>query len=196
MKLPQRTLAAGTLLQHLSRTEYLGTPLHFGRQAIHRYDCPDRAFGVLYLAFDLDTILMETMFHGHRWSRRRLRTVELSEVDQRIVRAVGVVRDLSLADLTAPGAMAAGLGLTLSQLASRRYRHTQRVAQLVEQSTDAESRLLDGTQFPSHNNYPAACIAVFDRATDALEVIDDIALREHAGWPAFVANYTISVVGP
>jgi hypothetical protein len=46
--LPPVTIAAGELLQHVSRCAYRGTSLYFGRDATNRYDSPDRGYGVLY----------------------------------------------------------------------------------------------------------------------------------------------------
>lgn len=110
-------------------------------------------------------------------------------------RAVGVIEPLALADLTAPGVMASQFGLNLSQLASRRYIHTQRISSTIHGVGDASGKpRFDGILYPSRNNHPAACAAIFDRAVAKLSVIDDIALREHADWPAFLATYRIIVL--
>lgn len=91
MEPPSATVAAGQLLQHVSRATYRGTKLHFGRDATNRYDSPDRSYGVLYLGFDLSTALMESVFHQHRWHRSAKRTISIAEVNSRMVRAVGVL---------------------------------------------------------------------------------------------------------
>lgn len=124
---PARVIPAGELLQHVSRTAYRGTALHFGRSGGNRYDDPALRFGTLYVGFDLSTALMESVFRQHRWSRRAKRVITRTEVFSRMVRAIGVLEPLSLADLTAPGVMASQFGLNLAQLASRRYAHTQRI---------------------------------------------------------------------
>jgi hypothetical protein len=108
---PARIIPAGELLQHVSRAAYCGSPLHFGRAAVNRYDDPARIYGTLYVGFDLATSLMESVFHQHRWSRRARRVISRTEVFSRMVRAIGVLEPLSFADLTAPGVMAAQLGL-------------------------------------------------------------------------------------
>jgi hypothetical protein len=116
-------------------------------------------------------------------------------VERRIVRAVGTVRALSLADLAAPGVMAAQFGLNLSQLASRRYARTQRLSATVHAMTDAAGvPCFDGLHYPSRNNHPACCIALFERARSKVALIDDIDLRHHVDWPAFVAAYRIVVL--
>lgn len=58
---------------------------------------------------------------------------------------------------------------------------------------DDGAPLFDGVLYPSRNNYPAASIALFDRAKDKVEVVDDIDLVDHAQWPSFVARYRIGV---
>lgn len=46
--LPSFRIDAGTLLQHVSRVDYRGKPLHYGREGANRYDAPARDYGVLY----------------------------------------------------------------------------------------------------------------------------------------------------
>ena len=53
--------------------------------------------------------------------------------------------------------------------------------------------LFDGVLYPSRNNYPAASIALFDRAKAKVSVFEDIDLVEHVDWPSFVATYGIGV---
>ena len=97
--LPLRTISAGDPVQHASRSVYRAAPLHFGRTGSNRYDAPDGTFGVLYLGFDLATVLMKSMFRNHRWHRRKRRAVSLIEVKNRIVRVIGITQDLIVADL-------------------------------------------------------------------------------------------------
>ncbi len=194
-ELPSRNLIAGELLQHISRTRYRNTPLHFAREGNNRYDDPAGRFGTLYLAFDLDTALMESVFHTHRWHRTRQRNITQNEVKLRMVRAVGVAQELRLVDLTAPSVMAAELGLNLSQLSSRRYLHTQRISTRIHAVQDAEGLPhFDGVLYPSRNNHPAACVALFDRASAKVGLVDDIDLIDHRDWPGFVASFKIAVM--
>lgn len=192
---PARVIPAGELLQHVSRAAYRGTALHFGRSGGNRYDDPALRFGTLYVGFDLPTVLMESVFRQHRWSRRAKRVITRTGVYSRIVRAIGVLEPLSLADLTAPGVMASQFGLNLAQLASRRYAHTQHIAALVHELAEPGGAYrFDGVLYPSRNNHPAACAALFGRAADKLSVVDDIALRDHVDWPSFLSNYQIVVL--
>jgi hypothetical protein len=150
---PARVIPAGELLQHVSRVAYRGTALHFGRSGGNRYDDPALRFGTLYVGFDLSTALMESVFRQHRWSHRAKRVITRTEVYSRMVRAIGVLAPLSLADLTAPGVMASQFGLNLAQLASRRYVHTQRIAALVHELAEpGGAHRFDGVLYPSRNN--------------------------------------------
>ena len=192
--LPTRRIDAGELLQHVSRGVYRGTPLHYGRDGTNRFDAADNSYGVLYLGLTLPTALMESVFHKHRWDRDPKRSIALAEVRSRLVRAVGVLQDLQLADLTAPGVMAGHFGLTLEQLASRGYGHTQRISGEVHAMRGADGRpSFDGVVYPSRNNYPEPGVAVFDRARNKVAVVDDIDLVDHVDWPRFVEDYRIGV---
>lgn len=194
MELPSFLIDAGELLQHVSRVAYRGTALHYGRGGANRYDAPSKDYGVLYLGSDLPTALMESVFHGHAWRVDARRSIALAEIRGRLVRVVGVLDSLRLADLTAEGVMAAYLGLNLEQLAGRDYACTQRVSAQIHAVPGADGvPLFDGVLYPSRNNYPAASVALFERAKAKVKVVDDIDLVDHAGWPAFVAAYGIAV---
>lgn len=192
--LPSFLIDAGALLQHVSRTVYRGEPLYYGRGGTNRYDDPARKYGVLYLGLDLPTALMESVFHKHDWLADPKRSIALKEVQSRMVRAVGVLHDLHLADLTASGVMAGYFGLNLQQLASGDYTHTQQVsAQVHAMLGDDDLPLFDGVLYPSRNNYPGRSIALFERADAKVHVVDDIDLVDHVDWPGFVAAYRIGV---
>lgn len=192
--LPTSRIDTGDLLQHVSRVTYRNEPLYYGRDGTNRYDAPARDYGVLYLGRDLPTALMESVFHKHQWDRDTKRSIALAEVQSRLVRVVGVLDDLKLADLTAASVMAAYFGLTLEQLASRSYTHTQRVSDQVHAMRGSDDvPIFDGVLYPSRNNYPAASVALFERAKGKVKVIDDIDLPDHVDWPRFVADYRIGV---
>lgn len=195
IELPSFLIDAGELLQHVSRIAYRGSPLHYGCDAANRYDDPARTYGVLYLGRDLPTALMESVFHKHQWLADTERSIALKEVQSRMVRAIGVLDNLRLANLTAAGVMAGYFGLNLEQLASRDYTHTQQISARVHAMPGADGLpLFDGVLYPSRNNYPAASIALFERAKAKVSVIEDIDLADHADWPRFVATYRIGVV--
>lgn len=195
--IPDLILGSGSLLQHISRVKYRGQPLYFGNAALNRYDDPDKVYGVLYLAFDINTALMESMFHKHKWHRRVGRSVSLKEVNSRLVRAVGVLNDIRLANLNAPDTMARVFGLNLGQISSRNYRYTHSISRCVYQDVDSVGNpRFDGILYPSRNNYPGNCVALFDRAEKKIEVSADIDLPNHCGWSSFVAANALAILKP
>jgi hypothetical protein len=91
--------------------------------------------------------------------------------------------------------VASQLGLNLSQLVDRRYVQSRGVSAMVHAIRDAAGQpRFDGLAYPSRNNPPATCAAVFDRAAAKLTTVDDIDLRDHADWPAFLAEYKVLVL--
>jgi hypothetical protein len=191
--IPVHTVLAGTIQQHVSRLIYKGTQLHFGTEKQSRYDDPKQVYGVLYLGFDLDTALMESVFHKHNWSRGR-RTISSLEVAGRIVRIVGVKQDLRLANITADGVMASVLGLNLAQLSSRQYGHTRRLSAWIHDNLDVSGQEYDGILYPSRNNFPANCVALFSRASHKIVLSRDIELVRHADWAGFIKQHKVGIV--
>jgi hypothetical protein len=192
--LATQRIDAGELVQHVSRIVYRGQPLFYGCDGTNRYDAPDGSYGVIYLGLTLPTALMESVFHKHRWALDEARSIALAEVRSRLVRAVGVLEGLELADLTAPGVMAAHFGLNLEQLASRGYEHTQRISAEVHAIRGADGLpSFDGVLYPSRNNYPQPSVALFDSAQGKVRVFEDIDLVDHVDWPRFVEDYRVGV---
>lgn len=52
---------------------------------------------------------------------------------------------------------------------------------------------IDGILYPSRNNYPGLCLALFDRCASKLGLVADIALDRHLHWPHFQRQYGIRV---
>lgn len=108
---------------------------------------------------------------------------------------IGVRSAIVVADLTREEVMAACLGVDLETLVSRDYCYTQQLSQQIHRLAGTDGRwCFDGICYPSRNNYPADCIALFDRASKCLSVERDIALAQHADWPRFVDIYKVGVV--
>ena len=90
--------------------------------------------------------------------------------------------------------MAREFGLNLGKLSSRRYVQTQRISRQIYGALDTSGiPAFDGLLYPSRNNFPATCIALFYRARAKVVVVDDLALAQHGDWPAFVNQYRIGV---
>ena len=191
----EKTIPAGTFLQHISREIYRGDPLYFGKDAINRFDDPAGVFGVLYLVYDLPTGLMESVFHGHQWHRARSqRSISRSELESRMVRVVKVNHDLNLCDLASPGAAVKGFGQNAAQLSTRRYTGTQALSATIAQRLGSNEQPYDGILYPSRNNPGSVCIGLFDGAAAKVSIAEDIRLDDHRDWPSFKHEFSITVV--
>lgn len=193
---PGTAFAPGTLFHNVSWEEHRGKALFFGKNADHRYDDPLKQFGVLYVAPKLSSALMESVFHKHQWFREsRPRSISRTMLEKRMVRMIGVVDPIVVADLTQDDVMAACLGVDLETLVCRDYGYTQGLSRSIHQLVDDDGQpLFDGIRYPSRNDYPAGCIALFDRTTGRVHVETDIALARHADWPPFVAKHEVAIV--
>jgi hypothetical protein len=203
---PTHVVPRGALLQHISWAQHAGAPLYFGRARSNRYDAPDGAYGVLYVAEQLDTCLMESVFHKNEWATGGLRQITLSRVEQTIVRFIQPQRDLRLFDLSSHGAATRHFGMNLHELTTRDYAALQGISQHIEAMDAGMPGLrFDGLRYPSRNLTGAHCIALFDRSAlhgtpDALlhelQWLADVPLWRHRDWPAFVGDYGIGVSRP
>lgn len=182
-------IAAGTTLQHCGRIQYRGQALHFGHDPRNRYDDPDGRFGALYLAWDLETALLESVFHDHSWDQEASRIITGAELSSRIVRLVRVRDPLRLASLIEPG-VARIFGLNGADLSARPPVKTQKVAAALHDDPDLD---IDGICYPSRMNPGSACVALYPRAAGKVALIGDIELARHADWTVFEQSFEILV---
>jgi hypothetical protein len=193
----EAVVSVGTLLEHSSLEQYRGEPLYFNAKAKHRFDDPDRKYGVLYLGYNLATVLMESVFHEHRWwEEADAREIMHAEVQRRMVRAIGVVADITLCDLASPGAAVKVFGWNAARLAVRNGPRTRELSGEIAALKTKTGQPFDGILYLSRNNPGDKCIALFDRAAHKVHVVDDIRLDDHRDWPAFVSQYGISIGSP
>ena len=140
------------------------------------------------------TALMGRCFTKHQWlADEALDRAE--KVQSRMVRAVGVMDDVLLADLTAPGVMAGYFGLNRNSWPAATTRTQQVSAQGACDASEMTARCCSTVLYPSRNNYPAKSIALFERCQRARSELSsrDIDLVDHVDWPRFVATYRIGV---
>jgi hypothetical protein len=202
--LPIHVVPSGALLRHVSWARYAGTPLYFGRDRTCRYDAPDGAYGVLYVADALGTALMESVFHQNEWQQLEVcRSVAATRVEQTIVRHIKPRRDLRLFDLSEPGAATRCFGLNMEIMATRDYAALQRISQTIERmEAGAPGLRFDGLRYPSRNLTGFDCIALFDRSQSGAApdpilqalLVADLPLTALDAWPEFVALYGVEVL--
>src|SRR3546814_20119738 len=109
---------------------------------------------------------MESVFHKHQWLEDTKRSIALKEVQARMVRAVGVLDDVLLADLTAPGVMAGHFGLNLSQLARPADTHTQQMSAQVPTmpGNPPQTQCAGGIYTQRDNHHPTTNTTLEDAA--------------------------------
>lgn len=153
-----RRLREGAVFHRIHRKTL--SPLFFGPAGatpLQRYDDPAGGYKLLYLALDLETAFGETLV--------RVPTVtDVLSSDVRLrARSVLVARRaLKLYPLVDAGVSAHGLSFT--ELHGSDYRRTQAIGAEIHAGSGA-----DGILYTSRFN-DRRCVALFDRARDAVEV--------------------------
>jgi hypothetical protein len=152
-------------------------PLFFAATGLSRFDDPDREFGVMYIARQLEgafveKFLRDTGNHERTWSLRMFDSVALATVRSN--------RSLQLVDL-------GGRGLAMmsvdSRLGSGEYNTAQRWAAAIYHHPQQP----DGIQYASWHNPKQLCAALFDRVNDTIVPEDAGTMREYLGDTRFYA---------
>lgn len=141
--------------------------LYFGRAATHRFDDPDREFGVLYLAENEETAFIETF--GHATDAPNL--VALSEIGKRRLSRVEVKRPLRLVDL-------AGAGLSRLNADARLNSGDLAVSRRWSAALHAHPDAPDGVLYRTRHDPSRFAAAVYDRAARAVTVRDTLDLAD------------------
>jgi hypothetical protein len=131
-------------------------PLFFGRTGHWRYDDPECAFGVLYVAADLEGAFIEGCLHDAALGTT---TPLLSErfLRKRCVSKIRFAGRLTLVDLSGPGLSAIGADV---RICAGDYR----IAQRWSRALWGHPQQPDGILYLSRHNPAIVCAAVFDRA--------------------------------
>lgn len=155
--LPLTTLDAAWYRHHQPQFD----PIFFGRTGECRFDAPPpaRAFGVLYLAADVQCAFIETFGHGHV---DRGRLVTLEALARKRLAVVTFRRPLRLVDLTEAGLAQIGAD---ARLCVGDYD----VAQHWSGALHAHPDVPDGLLYRSRHDPGRLCAAVYDRAGDGVE---------------------------
>jgi hypothetical protein len=143
-------------------------PLWFGPRAgdspAGRFDAPSGEYRVLYTGENLEAALVETLIRN-----TTVLLLDFADLDVRSAAVIECTRKVRLAELH-------GRALRRLQieagLVHGPYRPCRELARAIWQH-DAQ---VDGLAFRSNRNNDLVCHALFDRARDALTVIDDAPL--------------------
>jgi hypothetical protein len=135
---------------------------------VNRFDDPDRAFGVLYVALEIYGAFLETFGRelGYRY-------VSMSQLRATGHAMVGARRTLRLVDLTGPGL--ARIGADASLCTGRDVEVTKRWARAFYTHPDSP----DGILYRMRHDPSQIGLAIFDRAEQEVEAAQ--LLRRHPG---------------
>jgi len=159
--LPQITLPPGRPLFRLCQTRF-PDPAFFGRTLTHRFDAPDRSYGVCYLGTTLDCCLVEALEVDVDAA-----TLGASITGQTLSQYYAAVavprRDLMLARLADLGLNRLRIDLRVSS------GNDYDVAREWSKAIHDHPTQVDGILYPSRHRDSLYCVALFERARDALQ---------------------------
>lgn len=166
--MPVATIATGRVLHRIHGSAVAAR--WYGRKdATWRWDDPDRKFGVLYLGKTLVGPFAETLLRAPAE-----RDVLWEQIARRRSASFAVTRPVRLAKIHGPGlawfrTTSAGVSADFDPLDNPgAYSVPQQIAAKVYHGTD-----LDGIQYRSRFDNDELCIALFDRADDAVTLISE-----------------------
>jgi RES domain len=140
--------------------------LFFGRTGGHRFDAPDGAFGVCYLATALEGAFAETCLRASD-----ARFVSRSFLAGRVWSRIPVKRDLRLVALHGSGL--ARVGATAAVTAG-----DHAVARRWSASFHAHPAQIDGIAYRANHDNGEVCVALFERCAPHLGVSEPEGLLE------------------
>src|SRR5215469_16281575 len=168
-RLPLRRIRTGVrwMRIHLNTRDALWFGPGSGRQGIHRFDDPVSRFGVCYLGTTLEVCFAETFLRNPP-----VRIVAHSDLAMRSVATVEVRSDLQLVPLH--GSRLGRLGVTAEVASGSDYTFSQFWSRALWEHRNAP----DGILYRPRHDDSAFCVAIYDRAKDALGVVQEHSLVE------------------
>lgn len=136
-------------------------PLYFGRTRRNRFDDPTQSYGVLYAADTFDGAFIEIFGRSPGAN-----TVDGGQLATRGVARIETLRALRLVELTGPGL--AWIGAT-SALFAGPHEAAREWSRAMWSHTSAP----DGLRYRSRHDPASFCVALFDRAADAIRATDE-----------------------
>lgn len=162
---PRPRIEPPELPEHLPITQTTGPwwriyplayePLYFSRTR-GRFGAPEGEYGVLYAARDLSGAVVETL--GQTLGRR---VIPRQELHTRGLAILFPGRSLRLVDLTGPGLHRMGID---AHLVTGEHHTTQQLSRALWQHVDQP----DGILYRSRLDAELGCLALYDRALDAI----------------------------
>ena len=168
-RLPLSRIKAGSrwMRIHASARNALWFGPGKGRPPIHRFDDPDGRFRVCYLGTTIDSCFAETFLRNPP-----VRILSLEDLAGRSIAVVEVRRELRLVPIH--GASLARLGVTSELASGSDYVGSQSWSRALWEQRGKP----DGILYRSRHDDSALCVALYDRARDALKIVRDHFLTE------------------
>lgn len=136
------------------------SPIHFGTSGQHRFDCPDRSYGVLYAGRDQYCAFIETFGRAAGST-----TITTTELKNRCLAELKAARTLRLVDLTQSGALVR-LGAD-----ARLFSGDHTVSQAWSKAFYDHPFRIDGLLYPSRLDPSRHALALFEgRAPKPVEL--------------------------
>jgi hypothetical protein len=151
----------GTRLYRISRARY-PDPAYFGRQAIFRFDAPDRSYGVCYLGTTLDAAFLEAVPLALA-PQTGERLVAAAELATRHAARATVVRPLRLAFFADDGLALNGVDLRVT--GGDDYQLSQGWSAAIHRDHPSA----DGIFYASRHHNGLYCVALLERSRDAVQ---------------------------
>jgi hypothetical protein len=154
LRLPLETLAVGSALHRIHRKTL--DAKFFGRSGAWRFDSPDGSYGTLYAALEPAVAFAETLLRGN------LAIVAETELRKRALCRFEIRRPIRLVQLY--GSSMARIGATALVTAGP-YELSQRWSQALWSHPEQP----DGIRYRATHDNDRHVVALFDRATDAID---------------------------
>lgn len=138
------------------------TALYFGRSGTSRFDAQDGEYGVMYLADSPHCAFAETF---GRLDQLPFPLILVSQLDERRLALVEITRDIEVVDLS-------GAGLAQLRADNRLGVGDYQIAQRWSLALWNHPEQPDGLRYRSRHDPSRHCLALFNRAADAVSVTD------------------------
>ena len=184
-RLPLRRIGIGNrwMRIHLRGRSPLWFGPGFGNPAIHRFDDPLGRFGVCYFGTNSDVCFAETFLRNPP-----VRILALDDLADRSVSTFEVGRDLRLVAIYGSGL--ARLGVTAELASGSNYAASQQWSRALWEHKDQP----DGVLYRSRHDDSALCVALYDRAKDALAEVESHRLIEDPQyWARLLKRYGLGL---
>jgi RES domain len=172
-------IAAGTIWWRIHRREHL--PLLFGPEPggspRHRFDAPGGEYRVVYVGTTRETSFAEVFLR-----EPDVEYVGVGEIQSHLATQIRVRRPVALVALHGPGLVRAGVSAAATT--GDDYPRSREAARGIW----ARLERPDGMIYRARHDDGELSVALFDRASDAIEVVGSASLDDDPRWLASMAR--------